>query len=164
MNWVSLGSMQASSRLMCAAFYKKSSKEKCSCATHGPWTCIPQVMISFLWGTCLGTPRTVTQKRLKVRDYLLETKCRDITPHWQFALHCKLQHPAFCCGTQSFSFFYFKVFFMRLHHIFPLCSDVRVSLHSDYLFRLKSFQTLMTVYSLKEKKNILNNSHIIIHN
>lgn len=39
----------------------------------------------------------------------------------------------------------FQGVFKRLHHIFPLCSDVRVSLHSDYLFRLKNFQTLMTV-------------------
>lgn len=66
MNSVSLSSMQASSCLMCAGFLKRPAMK----SALVPWICIPQV-ISFLWGTSLGTPCTVTHKRMKRLDYLL---------------------------------------------------------------------------------------------
>lgn len=55
----------------CVQPFLKRPAMKSALVPWMPWTCIPQVMISFLWGTSLGTPRTVTQKRMKLLNYLL---------------------------------------------------------------------------------------------
>lgn len=125
MNSVSLSSMQASSCLMCAGFLKKTSDEKCSCALN-MHSSSDIIFMGYKSGHTLHcytqkneTSRLFTSEYMKIKMSSLYFTELTVCAVWQMA-------------TSSFFvvvyIFFFQGVFTRLHHIFPLCSDVHVFL------------------------------------